>query len=268
MNVPAISAVLIVKNEEKRIDACLKSLKWADEIIVIDNYSTDKTVRIAKRYTPKVFIRKGGVYDSVIDNKNFGFQQATKDWVLSIDADEIVTNECQQEILQKIKEHKYDAFYFNFKQFVFGKEFVGPLFTHPKVIRLFKKGKARYNHDYAHQTVHVDGTIGQIRNPIYHYSYPDIENFINKMNYYTTFEVTLMTAGKVGGLLTKPIEKVNIYYLFIEPLFFLPHQFIIKKNYKDGLYGLVWSVLMTFYLFTERAKLWLSQHKKRIEEKK
>lgn len=262
------SAVLIVKNEENKIEKCLEHLQWADEIIIVDNHSTDNTLEIAKKYTSKIFIRKGGVHDSVLDNKNFGFHQATKDWVLSIDADEIVTAACQNEILQKIKENTYDAFYFNFKQFVFGKEFVGPLFTHPKVIRLFKKGKARYSHDYSHQIVQVDGTIGQIKNPIYHYSYPDIENFINKMNYYTTFEVALMTAGKVGGLLTKPIKKVNIYYLFIEPLFFLPYQFIIKKNYKDGIYGLVWSVLMTFYLFTERTKLWLLQHKKHIEEKK
>ncbi len=255
MQPTSISAVLVVKNEEKNIENCLKSIRWVDEIIVIDNGSIDNTVKIAKKHTRRVYSRKGGQYDAVLDNKNYGFSLATKKWILSIDADEIITESCKQEILSKIQQTQHNGFYFNFKQVFFGKEFIGPLWTKTKIIRLFRTGKGSYPHLCSHKPLIVQGSIGRIQNPIYHYGYPDIETFINKMNYYTTFDAKLLHDGQLGGLLKKKI-KANLYSLFIEPALFLPYYFIIKKNYKDGIHGLVFSILMTFYLFVERAKLW------------
>ncbi len=263
-----ISAVIVAKNEEDKIKNCLESIKWVDEIIFIDNESTDKTAEIAKKYTSKFYIRNGGKYDASLHNKNFGFTKASGEWILSVDADEVLTDSCKQEILRKIKENQYDSFYFNFKPFFFGKEFVGPLWTKTKIIRLFKKNKGVYSSLDSHTPLDVQGKIGRIHSPIYHYGYPDIETFIRKMNLYTTWSANLSNDGQKSGLLAKNIGRINFYYLFIEPALFLPHYFIFRKNYKDGIYGLVLSVLVTFYLFVERAKLWKLQNDKRSNEKR
>lgn len=267
MKKTTISAVIAAKNEEDKIKKCLESIKWADEIIFVDNKSTDNTVKIAKKYTSKIYTRNGGKYDASLYNKNFGFTKAKGEWILSVDADEIITDECKKEILRKIIESQYDAFFFNFKQFFFGKEFIGPLWTKTKIIRLFRKNKGFYNSFDSHTPLDVQGKIGRIHSPIYHYGYPDIETFIRKMNLYTTWSAKLSDDGQKAGLLAKNIGRVNFYYLFVEPFLFLPHYYIFRKNYKDGIHGLILSVLITFYLFIERVKLWKLQNDKRSNKK-
>ncbi len=262
-----ISAIVVVKNEEKNIKKCLESIKWVDEIIFIDNYSDDNTVNIARKYTNKIFKRKGGLYNLIEDNKNFGIRNASCKWVFIIDADEIITKEGKEEILQKIQNDQHDAFYFNFKQYFFGKEFVGPLWTKTKIIRLFKKGKGYYKNLGPHNTLDIDGSIGRIESPIIHDGYPDVENFIRKMNNYTTWGAKLIKDTGKGGLLNKKIKEIKFYNLFLEPALFLPYYFFVKKNYKDGIHGLLLSVFMSFYLFTERSKLWLLKQNERSNKK-
>lgn len=264
MKKQTISAVVVTKNEQDKIEKCLQHLTWADELIVVDDNSTDKTQQIAKKYAETIYTHGGDIEHPVTSNKNFGFSKATKDWILSIDADEVVTEECRNEIRAKIRENKYDAFYFNFKQFSFGKEFTGPVHATTKITRLFKKNcNGHYEDMSSHSTIKINGKIGRIINPLYHYPHPDIYTFIDKMNRYTTLDARLIYEGKSCGTLKKKIKKLNFYYIFIEPILSIPYYFLIKKNYKDGVHGLIFTFLFAFYLFVERAKVWqLMQHHK------
>lgn len=255
MKKTTISIVVPTKNEEKNIEDCLRCLTWADELIVVDQQSTDKTIILAQKYTKKIYVHKPGKYPHTA-NKNYGIKKATKDWIFIVDADERVTSELKNEILRAMTQNTYDAFYFNFRQVFFNKEFIGPLRTQTKIIRLFKQGNGYYDNMSPHATITGYHTAGRILSPMIHLGYPDVETFIRKMNVYTTQHAQMLSEGKPGGLLKRTITKPTFYALFLEPLLFFPYYFLIKQNYKEGIHGFLISLLMMYYLFIERFKFW------------
>jgi glycosyltransferase involved in cell wall biosynthesis len=146
-----LSVAIIAGNEEKKIGDCLESVKWADEIIVVDSGSTDRTVEIAKRYTDKVFIRK---WEGYAPQKQFAIDQATCDWILSLDADERVSPELKDEILKILEsETEFDGFYIPRRNFFLGK-WIKSCGWYPNYqLRLFKKGKAKVTQRKVHENL-------------------------------------------------------------------------------------------------------------------
>ncbi len=238
-----ISIVIITKNEEKNLEWCLRKLKWCNDIIVVDNYSSDSTVEIAKKYTDKIYQRK---FDNFSNQRNFGISKTSNNWILSIDPDEEVTSELKQEIFEAIKTDKYVTYYMPFKHRFFGKWLKHGGWYPSYLKRLFRKDKAFWEND-VHEILKVDGPVGYLKNPIIHYSHKDIFMFIRKMNNYTDIEA--QTRIKKG-------LKDNASSMIFNSLKTFFNRYILQLGFLDGAHGFVVAVFLGFYVFVYRAKTW------------
>lgn len=247
----SISVVLSVRNEEKYIERVLRSVSWADEIIVVDNESTDQTPHIAKSFGANVYRMKNDVM--LNKNKNAGFEKATKEWILNLDGDEEVTDELRreiQELLQKDSSN-VDGYWIPRKNIIFGKWIRHGLWWPDKQLRLFRRGKGRFPCDHVHEYLVVDGKTAELSSPLLHHNYDTISQFLRKMDLiYTENEVSqYQKSGKSfvwHDALRMPISDfITVYFA--------------KRGYKDGLHGLVLAMLQAFYAFVVFAKAWEKQ---------
>jgi len=181
-----ISAVIVTYNEAANIERCLQSLDFCNEIIIVDSNSTDKTVALAKKYTNKIFLHE---FNGFSDIKNIGIDKAHNDWVLSIDADEVISPALKNTILSIGNRHlKFEGYYIKRNDFFLGKEIKHCGWNNDYQLRLFKKSTGRFDGRVVHESVKLLGSVGKINEPIYHYSYPDTKTYFNKMNRYTTLQ--------------------------------------------------------------------------------
>ncbi|HVZ12400.1 MAG TPA: glycosyltransferase family 2 protein [Patescibacteria group bacterium] len=251
-----ISVVISAFNEEKNIEEALKSVKRiADEIIVIDNDSSDLTPSIAKKYTKQVFSQKND--PKKIDlQKNFGFSKATGDWILSIDADERITPELEDEIKSKLDNAPeiVDGFWISRKNIIFGKWIKNEMWWPDFQLKLFRRGKGEFEGGTVHKALVVAGQTQKLENFLLHVNYESISQFISKLNNYTDIEaISLVEAG----------YKFNWLDAIRFPVDDFVKTFFLQRGYSDGLHGLVLSLLQAFYMETVFAKLW---EKNKFEE--
>lgn len=251
MKKQTITALVALKNEEKNIGRCLESIKWVDEIIIVDNDSTDNTVKIAKKYTNKIFSYKKKALIPKI--QQFGIEKATKDWILVLDADVVVTKEATKEIIKKIQEQRYKGYYVPHKMVAFGKPMKYALFCN--ILKLFRRGYGKFDAGSAHCKLKIKGRIGTLKHCLLHYAHPDIKTFLKKMNLYTSQDAEEIVKKGKGGLLNKKMKRIGVYNLMIEPFLYMNYLYFRKKYFKDGKFGLIISILMGFYLFIERVKV-------------
>lgn len=232
----ALTVVILTKNEEGCIEDALRSLKgWADEIIVVDDESTDATVEIARRYTDKVFLKKMDVEGA---HRNWAYAQAKNDWVLSLDADEKVTDELKAEIPSAIACGGFAAYSIPLRNYI-GDYWVryGGWYPASKV-RLFKKDKFRYEEVEVHPRVFIDGLCGHLKSDIVHKGYPDIEHFLSSVNRQSTLEARkwISTGRKMSP--ARAIWRIGDRFM---------RRYLRKKAYKDGLYGFVVAYFDSLY---------------------
>lgn len=248
MNKQTLSVVISAHNEEKNIAECIKSVKtFADEIIVVDNSSTDKTSEAAQKAGAKIFKQKND--PTKIDLlKNFGFAQTTSDWILSLDADERVTPELAMEITRALKDPLENVgFYIPRKNITFGKWIEHTGWYPDYQLRLFKKGVGKFEKSKVHEPIVVAGKLGKLKQDIYHQNYQTVNQFIQRLVVYTDSEAkALATSGK------------NLTYLDAIKMPFdeFLRRFFTQEGYKDGLHGLVLSLFMAFYHLVIFAKVW------------
>lgn len=243
-----ISIVISAFNEENMIADCLESAKIiASEIIFVDNTSVDKTVEIANKYTKKVFIRPN---DPVMlnRNKNFGFTKASGDWIISLDADERITGELAREIKRAVKEDIYNGFEIPRKNIIFGKWIEHSIWWPDYNLRLFRRGKGKFPLKHVHEKLAVSGKVGKLTNPLIHYNYQTVSQFIRKLDRtYTESETeNFIASGKM----------LNWYDAIRWPAGDFVKTFFFQKGYKDGLHGLVLSLFQAFYALVFFAKVW------------
>lgn len=252
-NDPKISVVIITKNEEENIVACLETVKWADEIIIVDSLSTDRTVELAKNYTDKVFSRP---FKNYADQKNFAGQQASQPWILSIDADERVLDELKKEIIGIVKQDKIDGCRIPRLDYMFGKIIkYGGWYFQPH-IRLFKTDKAQWFGE-VHESVIVNGKVGSLKNPLLHYSHLTISHFVQKLDCYTTIEAN---ANHQKGI------KPNIFNILFIPWVVFLYKYFYKLGFLDGIHGLVLATSLAYYHFIKQTKLWELYYNKKDAE--
>ncbi len=237
-----ISAVVITKDEEKNIRRCLESLRFAGEIIVVDDYSSDRTVDICKEFGALVYSRK---FDNFSKQKNFAVTKSNNKWVLLIDADEVISDELAASICY-IERPSVDAFYINRANFIYG-DFSN--YSNPEYhVRLFKKDKAKYVMP-VHEQMVIDGVTGFISGDILHYSMPDMSEHIKKINFYAAKDAEYMKSTHV--------TIFNfIWYLFLRNIIKFMQHFFIKKAYRDGLRGFIFCINTAFSEFLSYAKIW------------
>jgi len=238
-----LSVVVLTKNEEKNIEDCLKSVSgWADEIIVVDDESTDKTTVLARKYTDKIIFRK---MDLEGRHRNFAYAQAKNQWVLSLDADETVTNELKEEIDKAIFSGSFAAYSIPLRNYI-GNYWVkyGGWYPAAKV-RLFKKDKFKYEEAEVHPRVFIDGECGHLKSDIIHKGYPDLEHFVSSINRQSTLEaVKWINTGRKMTLLWAWWRASDRFF----------RRYIRKQAYRDGLYGFMIAFFDTFYQILSYAK--------------
>ena len=244
-----ISVIVISKDEEKNISDCLKSVEWADEIIVVDSESTDKTVELANLFTDKVFTRK---WEGYVPQKRYAMSLAKNDWVLSIDADERITPELKEEI-QNLSQDDFNGFRIRRKNFLMNKEITSCGWEKDYQLKLFKKDKADLNDRLVHEKFIVDGKVGTLNNAMLHYTFSSFTDYLTKINYYTSLKAQELFKSKnrIGGW-TIFSHTVSAFFSF----------FFIRKGFKDCVYGLIISMLHSVSTMMNYIKLWELQNKK------
>jgi len=244
-----ISAVILTKNEEQNIKKCLESIKWCDEIIIVDDKSSDKTIEIAKKY--KAAIYTNPLNDNFSKQRNFGLSKAKNDWILFVDSDEVISDALAFEISNIINQltdqelSKFNGFFIKRMDFIWGKELVHGESGNIKLLRLAKKGQGEWI-GKVHEEWKIKGKIGILINPIIHYPHPTISEFLEEINFYTSLKAKELHSQKVKAywwsIIFFPIGKFTLNYF-------------LKKGFLDGAHGLVFAITMSFHSFLVRAKL-------------
>ncbi len=243
-----ISVVISAYNEEKMINDCLFSVKnLADEIVLVDNSSQDQTIAIAKNYTKNIFVTPNDPIN-LNKNKNFGFTKATGDWILSLDADERITPILIKEIKNVITKKGVDGYEIPRKNIIFGKWIEHSIWWPDYNLRLFKNGKGKFPENYVHEKIQVNGNIAKLSNPMTHYNYQTISQFIKKLDSsYTESETeNYIKSGK----------NIHWFDALRWPVGDFLKTFFSQEGYKDGMHGLVLSIFQGFYAFVFFAKVW------------
>lgn len=246
----ALSVVIITKDEEDKIARCLESVKWADEIVVVDDLSEDRTIEVCQRFGVKVISHKS--YGNFDRQRNIGIDNATGCWILQMDADEIVPEGLRKEI-QKIMDstnNRFVAYKIRRQNFFLGRfmEHGGWFIYYTK---LFRKDSARYVGKSVHETLQVNGEVGTLNEPIKHFPFSSIKQFIDRQNFYTSVEARLMYEDN-GRL---PKRTVN-YNLIIRPLKLFWKIYVKKRGFRDGMHGFLFSILNSWIHFLRWTKYW------------
>jgi glycosyltransferase involved in cell wall biosynthesis len=226
-----LTVTVITKNEENVIQACLSSVSWADEIIVLDSGSTDNTVKICHNHTNNVLVTD---WPGFGPQKNRALAKATRDWVLSLDADESVSPELKQAILSAISDPKdYVAFELPRRSSYCGKRMHHSGWWPDYVVRLFRRGSAKFSNDLVHERVIVDGKIGRLYEPLLHEAFENLEDVLEVMNRYSTSGARMMyNDGKKTGIMTAILHGLWSFF----------HTYIIRAGFLDGPKGFMLAV--------------------------
>ena len=229
-----LSVVILTKNEEKNIERAIKSIREiADEIIVLDSGSEDKTVEIAKSLGAKVFFHPFENYPKQV---NKGISLTTNKWIFVLDADEEVSEELKSSIKKELKNPKYDCYMVNRRTYFLGKFLNHTLYPEWR-LRLFKKDKVKYEGEL-HEIVKCFGKSGKLKGDLYHYSFKDFEDFIRK---------NLIYAKKSAEILYKEGKKTSTLDIIIRPTWTFLKFFFIKKGFLDGWRGFTVSLSYAFF---------------------
>ena len=247
MSRPRLSVVVVTLDEEERIRACLDSVAWADELIVVDAESRDKTATIARELTDAVFVRP---WPGFAAQKNFGIEQARGEWILSLDADEVVSPALRADIENTLAGDggAYDGYSVP-RRNVFWDRWVRHGGLYPDwQLRLFRRGRGRFVARAVHESVVVDGSVGRLRGHLEHRSYRDVADFLERTDRYTTLAADDWLAGGRG---TRPFAD-----LVVRPLGRFLGMYVWRGGFLDGWRGFLLAVLYGYYVFMRSAKIW------------
>lgn len=246
-----ISAALITYNEEVNIERTLSKLLWCDEIVVVDSHSSDKTVEICKQHGAKVFSKK---FEGFGEQKQFMVSKCSNDWILSIDADEVLSDELIKEIQLEFAKEKipYDAYYLNRRHI-----FLGRVFNHGKlkrepILRLFNRNKAHFNNRKVHEHVVYTGNSGHFKSLIMHYTVTSISQMSYKKELYATLSSEEYFSKN---------KSVSSLILYLKYPFTFIKEYIFNRNFLNGYQGYVWSVTSAEGSFLKYLKLKEKQKK-------
>lgn len=243
-----LSVIVITYNEEANIRDCLKSVSWADEIVVVDSMSTDKTVEICGEFNAIVIQRPFEGYGRM---RNIALAQCFHDWVLALDADERVSDELRRSILKVMKGAEADAYLIARRSHFLGRRIRYCGWYPDERPVLFNRSKMKYSEQLVHESVEVAGTIGRLNGDILHYPFRDLRQYFRKMDRYSSLRAEEMQ---------KDGKRFGIHHLIVNPLAMFFRMYVAKLGFLDGKVGLILSLLYGYYYtMIKYVKLWEKQ---------
>jgi len=244
-----ISVSIITKNEEKNIERCLKSLHWADEIVIVDSGSTDKTLDICKKYNCKIVHTNWLGFGMT---KQLGVKNSKNEWILSIDADEVVSDELISELISIAKLNLNESYRIKRETFYLGKKIHFSGWNNDFPLRFFKKSLAGFDNKILHESVQSNCPVKKIRAPIYHFSFPNVDSHLEKIILYSNLGAEQKKGNK---------KKIFFLYPFFASFVKFFKMYLIKLGFLDGKEGLILAYISSFSSFIKYIKLWLLQKK-------
>ena len=263
MKRPPISACIITFNEEQSIRDCLESLRWVEEIVVVDSMSGDSTVSLCREYTD-VIIQKD--WEGHVKQKNYALAQASNEWVLCLDADERVSPELRKAIERSLSEEGdgVDGYYFPRHSYYLGRWINHGGWYPDYKLRLFKKSKGQWGGRDPHDKIIMNGSTKYLTGELFHYVYRNLSHQLKTVDSFST--ITAAGLNNEGG-------RFSLLKLLIRPPLKFIGTYFLKRGFLDGLPGFIIAVISSFYVFLRYAKLWelqkrgnLSQDKKNSHE--
>jgi glycosyltransferase involved in cell wall biosynthesis len=240
-----LSVVVVTRNEEERLRACLEAVVWADEIVVVDAESEDKTVAIAQEFTDRVVVRPWPGYAA---QKNTALDLATGDWVLSLDADEVVSPELRAEIARVLASDGPADGYAVPRRNIFCGRWVRHGGLYPdRQLRLFRRGRGRFEARAVHESVRVDGRVESVAGHLEHRSYRDVSDFLLRADRYSTLAAEEAVAQG---------QRAGVSALVLRPLGRFLAMYVVQGGFLDGWRGFLLATLYAYYVLIRSAKIW------------
>jgi glycosyltransferase involved in cell wall biosynthesis len=249
--VTPLTAIIPCFNEEAVIEPCLASVQFADEILVVDSFSTDRTLEIARKYATRVLQHE---YENSAAQKNWAIPQAKHDWVLIVDSDERVPADLATEIQKLLKTPTFDGYWIRRRNFFLGREIRHGTWKTDKVLRLFRRDKASYQPKHVHAEIELQGEAGWCGGQLDHYSYRTLDDFLRKAGRYSTWGA--LNARDQG----KSASGARILGHSMAHFF---KSYVAKQGFRDGTPGLIIAFMESFHSFLKYAKLWEITHTQR-----
>ena len=258
-----LSVIVITKDEETNIRNCLESVKWAHEIVVVDSGSEDRTSDIAREYTDKVLFHEMRGFGA---QKQYAIEQATGYWILSLDADEWVSDPLRASLKSFLESgesaHRYDGYMIYRRNIFLGRPMRYCGWYHP-ILRLFRRGLGQFSDKLVHEEVLVNGPTGLLYGDIMHEPYRDIFHQLQKMQYYSQLDAQeLIRRGRKVYSWQAPI------HLMLRPLWKFLEKYIGQQGFREGVHGLILSCMAAFGVFLMHVQCWqLQKAKFEMQEK-
>jgi len=251
-----LSACIIAGNEEENIADCLAAVSFADEIIVVDSHSKDRTRDIAAAFRgrtadgtevrPRVIERD---WPGHVEQKNFAIDQAAHDWVLCVDADERVSPELRREIGEVLSSppRDVDGYTVPRKTYYLGRWILRSGWYPDRKLRLFRKSRGRWGGTNPHDHVFVQGAVRDLRGDLYHFTYKDVADHVRTINFFTD----IAAKEKIRKGIRFPLLR-----MIVQPPFKFFKMYVLKQGFREGSVGFMVATLGAFYVFLKYAKLW------------
>jgi glycosyltransferase involved in cell wall biosynthesis len=242
-----LTAIIPAGNEIHNIEAVIDSVSFADEILVVDSYSTDGTYEKALELATKVIRRN---YEYSASQKNWAIPQALHEWVLLVDADERVTPELKAEIITILNNPQPNvvAYWIGRMNHFMGERVNYSGWRNDKVIRLFKRDACKYQDKQVHAEIIANGKVGFLKEKLYHNTYITFDAYLEKMNRYAWWQ---------ANDYDKKTGKLTPYHFIIKPFWGFFKHYIIQSGFRDGVVGLTIGYVQGYVVFMRYAKLWL-----------
>jgi glycosyltransferase involved in cell wall biosynthesis len=248
-----LTGIVLTKNEERNIKACLKSLSFCDEILVIDDFSTDQTVKIAKKANCQVLKRKLG--NSFAAQRNFALKKAKPGWVLFVDADERVTPDLQEEIKTAIKNPEIIGYFLKRRDILFGKKIHFGETRKTRLLRLARRDGGEWTRR-VHETWQVKGRLGQLKTPLLHYPHQSLTDFLKEINHYSSLHAQTLYEER---------KQTNLFEIIFYPLAKFLKNYFFHLGFLDTMPGLILALTMSLHSFLARGKLFMLTKKGPVE---
>lgn len=244
-----ISAVILTKNEEKNIIECLQTLSWCDEIIILDDYSTDATIKNASSLQLKqLSVYQHRLNGNFAEARNNALHKAKNEWLLFVDADERVSSSLQYEIVSSVNSSiaNFSGYYMKRNDIMWGRELRYGDAGNTTLLRLARRHAGLWE-GHVHEVWKIKGKTRMLKNPLFHYPHQTVAEFLREVNFYTDLRAAELYQKRVpvsfGQILLFPVGK------------FLKNYFL-KQGLRDGISGLLLAIVMSFHSFLVRGKLW------------